>query len=398
VIIRPILGTALMLLLASSLQAQSLRDPRFMTRAEAGFGEIFNMDYDQAERDFAALEKDYPQHPAPPLYLASIHWLKEMLRRQDLTLNRFLTATYFSGKTNNVMPPQERREFFNKIQQSETLSRAILQKDRRDKDGRYFLATAFGVRASFAITIDHSLREAFSYGNKAYSYARQLTEEDPQYYDAYMTAGIYEYSVGSIPWFMRWMIYVIGIHGSRQDGLDHLKLASEKGQYVKDQAQIVSMVLDARERRYAEGLALAGNLSTRFPRNYLFPINLAQILQLAGRKEESISLFLQIEKRIEKGEPNFDKLPLPSYRFNLGTELLYMGKLDLAQERFRKTITDPQASAREKVLSHLRLGQILDWQGQPAEAVKQCRIVLAMEDVEDSHDEAKKLLSKINRH
>lgn len=368
-----------------------------MTRAEAGFDEIFNMDYDQAERNFAALEKDYPQHPAPPLYRASIQWLKEMQRRQDLSLNRFLTATYFSSKTNEVMPPQERTEFFDEIQQSEALSRAILQKDRRDKDGRYFLATAYGLRASFAITIDHHLREAFNYGNKAYSYARQLTEEDPQYYDAYLTLGIYEYTVGSIPWYMRWMIYIVGARGSKQEGLDHIKLASEKGQYVKDQAKLVSMVLDAREHRYADGLALASNLSTRFPRSCLFPINLAQLLQLDGRKEESISLFLEIEKRIEKREPNFDKLPLPSYRFNLGTELLYMGKLDLAREHFKRSIDDPETPEREKALSHLHLGQILSWQGQTAEAAKECKVVLSLKDVDGSHDEARKLLNKINK-
>jgi len=381
-------GLFALLVFVPSLRAQDLRDPRFVARAETGFEHILNMDYDKAEQVFASLAKEYPQHPAPPLYSASIPWLKEMDRRQDLSLSHFIAPTYFTNKTNDIMPPQERTAFFTNLQQSESLCRAILSKNRNDKDGRYFMATAYGLRASFAITIDHSLREAFTYGNKCYSLTKQLTGEDPAYYDAYMSRGIYEYIVGLIPWYMRWMAFVIGMHGGKEEGLAHLKLAAEKGQYVHDQAELASMVLGVRERKYAEALELARDMSTRFPRSYLFPINIAQILILSGRKEEAIPVFLQVEKHAGKEEPNFDKLPLAAFRFNLGTQFMYMGKLDIAKERFMKAISDPQSSAREKALSHLYLGRILDWQKQPEEAMKQCRIVMSLADTDDSHAHA----------
>jgi tetratricopeptide (TPR) repeat protein len=396
--ISKITGLLFILVFSSSLRAQNLRDPHFVARAESGFAHLLNQDYDKAEQVFVSLEKENPQHPAPPLYQASIRWLKEMERRQDISLNRFIAPTYFYNKTNMMMPQQERTDFFAELQKSEDLARAILQKDRLNKDARYFMATVFGLRASFAITIDHGLRDAFSNGNKSYSYTKQLVEEDPKYYDAYLTLGIYEYTVGLIPWYMRWMIYVIGGgRGSKEEGLAHLKLATDNGEYVKDQAQVVSMVLNVREQHYAEALEQAGNLAAKFPRSYLFPINVAQILRLAGRNEESIPLLLQVEKRAENREPNFDRLPLASLRFNLGTEFMHMSKLDLAKERFVRSISDPKITAREKALSHLYLGQIHDWQGQRAEAIKECKIVLSLEAVEDSHDQAKKLLSSLNR-
>jgi tetratricopeptide (TPR) repeat protein len=384
----------LIALLASTAQAQNLRDSRFVSRAEMGFDCIFNMDYDKADQAFSALGKEYAQHPAPPLYLASILWLKEMERRQDLSLNRFIAPTYFNDKTTHVMPPQERLIFFAKLQESEVLCKAILQKNRGDKDGRYFLATIYGLRASFAITVDHNLREAFSYGNKCYALAKQLTTEDPKYYDAYMALGVYEYCVGAIPWYMRWMIYVIGGHGSKETGLFHLSL-SEKGQYVKDQTLLVSMILNVRENHLPQALKIARDLTSRFPRSYLFPINLAQILSLSGRKEESIPLLQQVEKRAETGDPNFDRLPLASFRFNAGLQYLYAGKLDLAKDRFTKSASDPQSTQREKTLAHLNLARILDWQRNPAEAIKECQIVLSLPDVDDSRAQARKLLNKL---
>jgi tetratricopeptide (TPR) repeat protein len=380
-----------------SVQAQDLREPRFMARAQEGFIYFFNMDYDKADQTFALLEKDYPQHPQPPLYRASILWIKEMLRRQDMDLNRFISPAYFWKKTSHVMPARDRADFYNKLQRSEALSNAILQKNRRDKDARYFLSTAYGLHSSFAITIEHSLREAFSYGNKAYSIARQLTKEDRGYYDAYLTTGIYDYIVSNMPWYMRWMISIISSHGSKQDGIAGMKLASEKGQYVKDQAKLVSMVIYAREQHYSEALELARDLTRRFPRSYLFPINLAQILRFSGRKDEAVPVFLQIEKRVETGEPNFDKLPLQSIRFSIGTELLYMGKIDLAQERFRKCADDPRNSVREKALSHLRLARILNWKGQHVEAVQECQRTLTFPDFDNSHEEANQLLAELTR-
>lgn len=383
-----------LLLYPSVVCAENLRDPKFVARAEFGFEQIFNMDYDKAEQVFATLGKEYPEHPAPPLYIASIRWLKEMERRQDLSLNRFITATYFNEKTNFIMSAREQTVFWAKLQESESLCKAILVKNRQDKDGRYFMATVYGLRASFAITIEHSLRDAFKYGNKCYSLTRQLTTEDPKYYDAYLALGIYEYSVGVIPWYMRWMIYVMGGHGSKEAGLAHIALA-EKGQYVKEQAELVSLILNVRENHLPEALKIARDLAGRFPRSYLFPLNLAQILILSGRKEESIPLLLQVEKLAEKGEPNFDKLPIASFRFNAAVQFLYLGKLDLAKERFTKSAADPQSTEREKTLSHLHLSRIYNWQWNPADAMRECQTVLSLPNAEDSHAEAKKLLNKI---
>jgi hypothetical protein len=113
-------GIAVILLFALQLPAQDLREPRFMERAQAGFAHIYNLDYVDARQVFDSLEKEYPQHPAPPLYLACILWLEEMLRRQDLSLNRFLYASYFSGRTDQVMPPRERDAFFKNLRKCES--------------------------------------------------------------------------------------------------------------------------------------------------------------------------------------------------------------------------------------------------------------------------------------
>lgn len=385
----------LLLLPASRLLAQGLREPRFVERAEEGFSDIFNMDYDRARLTFNLLARDYPNHPAPPLYLASILWLEEMLRRQDLALNRFVAHGYFTGKTDQVMSPGDRTAFLGLLQKSQDLSNAILKNKEGDMDARYFLGTAYGLRASFAITIDHSLRDAFVSGNRAFAYLNKLTAEKPDYYDAYMTVGIYEYIVGHIPWYLKWMAYVIGARGNTKAGMEHLKLASEKGQYVHNQAQLALMVLLVKEHRFKEALESARYLNNAYPRSFLFPINVAQILSMTGRKDEAAAMLIHVERQAEAKIQNFDKLPMHSFRFDMAVELMSMGKLDAAEDRFRKVIDNPQSSREKKALSHLRLGQILEWKHRPGEAIREYQAVLSFENFNDSHARANQLLKKL---
>ncbi len=380
---------------ASQLAAQNLRDAGFMAKVQTGFNAIYNMDYDEAGQFFASLEKQYPHHPAPPLYLAIILWLEEMNRRQDLDLSRFMAPSYFTRKTSEAMPSEARSAFFSYLKKSESLTAAILSKNPRDKDGRYFLATVHGLRSSFAITIDHSLWDAFRQGNKAYSLCKQLIDEDPGYYDACLTVGIYEYVVGSIPWYVKWMALMIGARGTKKNGFERLALASEKAEYNKNEAQLVQMVLYAREGRHSESLALAKSLAERFPRNFLFPINIAQTLQYSGRKEQSAALFLQVLKRVEADEPNFNKLPTEKFRFSCAVALMNSGQLDLAEEQFVKSANNPKTPEREKALSHLHLGRILEKKGQRSKAAHEYQTVLSLREFEDSHVKAKRFLKKL---
>jgi hypothetical protein len=60
------LAVGFTLCLSRPADAQNLREPRFMAQAQAGFAQIFNLDYDEAMATFSRLHSEYPRHPAPP--------------------------------------------------------------------------------------------------------------------------------------------------------------------------------------------------------------------------------------------------------------------------------------------------------------------------------------------
>lgn len=365
-----------------------------MAEAEKAFDQIYNLDYDKAEAGLELLRREYPNHPAPPMYLAMTLWLQELLRRQNLDLDLFLSPAYFTEKTEDQMPPEKRELFTRYLEESRALSEKILERDPQNDDALYFLGAAYGVLGSFAITVDHSVKSAFSYGNEAYKHERELMERDPEYYDAYMAAGMYEYIVGSLPWYFKWFAALVGYHGSKEQGFEYLRQAAERGTYVKNDAKVLLMVLSVNEERYEQALSIAEWLHRAYPRNYIFPINVAQIAEKLGRNGLAAEQYQQIMKAIQNGLPNYDSIPLDTFRYVVGEKFFALKRFDLARTEFQKSIESSATPAREKTLSELRLGQILDLEGKREEAIGHYKAVLESADYEDSHSRAGKFLKK----
>lgn len=380
--------------LVCALSAQNLRDEVFLAKARKGFTEIYNLDYDEAATTFAALRREHPQHPAPPLYTAAVIWLRELFERQELDLDRFITPGYFSQPTERQMAVAHRQAFFSSLEESRKLCQDVLSRDSRHQDARYFLGSAHGILGSFAITIDRSVRQAFSHGKQAYRYHHALIQEDPQYYDAYMSVGLYEYIVDNIPWYIKWLAILIGYRGSEERGFQYLGLAAEKGRFVADDARLLQMVLYVHEGRNAQALENARRLHQKYPRSYILHLNQAQILERMGRRDQAATVYREILTLAESGRPNYQKLPLPAFRYPMGKRFLRLQRLEWALEQFQKAAAHPQTPEREKALSHLASGQLLDQAGKRKEALEHYQEVLRLPDVEDSHARARQYLKE----
>ncbi|MDA2934998.1 hypothetical protein MYX82_11745 [Acidobacteria bacterium AH-259-D05] len=372
--------------------AQNLREQEFISQARTGFEQLYNLDHNGAKKTFEALGSEYPDHPAPPLYVASVIWLHELFQRQELDLSLFTAPGYFTEATQQVMELEDRRAFFKGVEECQNLAQSILQSNRSHKDARYFMGLSYAILGSFSITVDRRKNQAFQYGKKAYKYHRELVTEDPDYYDAYMSVGVYEYIVDNLPWYIKWLAVIMGYRGSEEQAFEYLNLAAEKARYVSDDARIMLMVLWVREKQYQQALTQARLLHERYPRNYLFHLNHAQILERMGETNQAIHEYQQVLELAESNQPNYQKLSLASFRFHLGTKFMKLKHYELALEQFQDSIDDWQVSERQKALSHLRAGQIFDLQGKRDEAITRYKQVLRYEDFEDSRDQARKFI------
>jgi tetratricopeptide (TPR) repeat protein len=389
--------TALLLVfsgLSNPLLGQSLKTPEFQEGATKGFDHVYNLDYEDARTAFKHLRQQYPQHPGPPLYLALTLWQQELFRRQDLQLDRFVSPESFMEATERQMPAEDRKAFFTYIAESQASSQAILKERPGNRDARYFLGAAHGVLAAFAVTVDHDKREGFRQGRKAYQYHLEIVEEQPDYYDAYVTVGLYEYVVANLPWYMKWVAQIAGYRGTTDRAFKYLHLAATKSQFVSVNARNILVVLCTREKLYDEALENAQFLHRRYPRNFLLHLNVARIFTEMNRPDQAVEVYTQILAQAEARTPNYQKMPLSVFRYNIGKILMNMDRLELAQRLFTAAIHDPATAERERALSHLCLAELLDVHGNRQEAIVNYQQVLSVANFDDSHTTAQAYLKK----
>ncbi|MFQ5741166.1 MAG: tetratricopeptide repeat protein [Acidobacteriota bacterium] len=384
---------AVLLLAVPEAAGGDLRGPAFQKEVQKVFDQVYALDYEAAASSLRALKEQYPKHPAPPLYQATVVWLRELFERQELDLGKFISPSYFDRPTVRRMPAGEHQAFLDLIEESEKLTREILREDPRNKDARYFLGSAEGVLASFSITIDRSRGKAFKHGKRAYKIHHSLVQQDPDYYDAYMSVGIYEYVVGKLPWYIKWLASLAGYHGSVKRGFQYLQRAAEKGSLVADDARVMQMVLYVREGQFQKALENVLYLERKAPKNFLFQLNHAQILEKLGRLREALDVYKRVLSFAEEKRPNFQLLPIATIRYTVASRFLELQRAHLALDQFQKVLAD-SATEREQALSRLKSGQALDLLGRRNDAVVAYEQVLQLPDVENSHRQAKKYLKK----
>ena len=383
-----------LLLLVPSFLSQDLRDPDFLAQARKGFVQIYSLDYPEAAATFSALKRAYPEHPAPPLYHGVVIWLVELFEREELSLNTFAAPGYFTKATDQEMKADRRKMFFDETRRSLELSQAILREDPGNKDARYFRGSVYGILGSFAITVDRSLKQASRYGKRAFKHHRQLIREDPEYYDAYMSVGLYEHIVDKLPWYIKWLTMFLGYRGSEEKGFEYLSLAAERAPLVADDARTLQMALYVHEGRNQQAPENARYLHQKYPRNYILHLNRAQILEKMGRRSQAVERYREVVELAEAKTRNYQKLPLSTFRYRLAEKFRQLEHPDSALEQFRKSIQSPETPDREKALSHLGVGQILDVKGERQAAVSHYQLVLGFRKVKDSHRRARSFLKR----
>jgi tetratricopeptide (TPR) repeat protein len=376
------------------LPAQNLKPPEFTDSADKGFDRAYNLDYEGARIAFQNLRQQYPRHPGPPLYLALTLWQHELFRRQDLRLDRFVSPESFITSTARQMPVEERKAFFTYIAESQAASQAILKEKPGHTDARYFLGSAYGALAAFAVTIDHDRREAVRQGRLAYQLHRQILDEQPDYYDVYVTVGMYEYIVANLPWYVKWIAQFAGYSGTEERSFKYLHMAAAKSDFAAVNARNILVVLCLREKLYDEALEHARFLHQRYPRNFLLHLNVAQILAAMNRPDQAAEEYMKVIEQAELRMPNYQKMPLGALRYNIGKALLVMNRLELAQRLFTAAIQDSSTAERERALSYLCLANLLDLRGDRQQAIATYQQVLIAPNFDDSHSTAQGYLKR----
>ncbi len=156
------------------------------------------------------------------------------------------------------------------VRETRQIASARLLADPKDRNALLAMCIVTGVQRDYLALVEHRLRESYTFIRESNSYAKQLLEADPTAYDAYLTKGFTEYLVASLPFYLRWMMNMDQLSGTREQGLSDLQVAAQSGQYLKPFAQLLLAMFYLREKKTAKTEELLAQLTEQYPQNKTF--------------------------------------------------------------------------------------------------------------------------------
>ena len=270
-------------------------------RAE-GYEALYNLDYDGARKRFREMIQLAPDNPSGPQCFAASLWVQQLNESWELKATLYSTKAYTEGK--RKVDPSQVAEFRKWIRQTKTLSEAKLKQNPRDIEGLYFLGAAEGLDAAYTAAVEKKYRAALGKGSDAVDRHKEVLKIQPDFRDAELTIGLQNYIVGSLPLPLKLIAGTMGVRGSKKRGLETLERVSREGQWSRDLARVLLIDLYKREKRWKDAVATARQLSEKYPRNYLFKLQMAdalasQIVTLRKAKDANETAGAAEEKELQ---------------------------------------------------------------------------------------------------
>ncbi len=364
--------------------------PELIALRREGNEALFNMDYVTARTKAEEMQQRWPQHPAGDLFLATVIWLEHLNRSRRLQTNLYRDdSSFYAGAEKATeetegdrVDPKLDRTFRHWIGQAKTKALALVNRNKNDPDALYYLGAVYGVLAGYEASTARKFFAALRNGSRSVDLHQKVVKLRPDYYDAYLSLGLYDYIVGSLPFVLKALAAIGGIRGNKARGIRELQEVIEKGVQSADDARILLLAVYQNENQPEAALRLLEELSAKYPRNYLIKLETALTLVQLGRAGEAYAIFEDLLK-----DPHAaTAVDLVHYQY--GEALATNREYERAAEHFIAAAHAPQAEQNLATLASLRAGQVYDLAGKRSEALAQYKAVLARPNVYDAHQQA----------
>jgi len=244
---------------------------------DRAFNRLYNFDFPAAH---AAVDEYVSAHPDDPMgysVRSSVYVFYELNRLGILEAEFFADDKRLTDKKKLSPDPLVRRKFYEAVEAAQSRALATLSARPDDFKALYALCVTHGVVVDYVALIDKKHFSSLSTAKRSNGCAQRLLKAHPDTYDAYVTTGFTEYLVGSLPFFIRWLVRFDMVKGSKEEGIRNLREAAEKGRYLKPFAKILLALIYLREKKPQECRRYLTEFARDYPENPLVQKELAKL-------------------------------------------------------------------------------------------------------------------------
>lgn len=250
---------------------------------DRGFHQLYNLDFNGAQREFESWEKTNPQNAMGPVSEAAGILFSEFNRLGVLESQFYENDSLFAARKRYVADAKQHARFEELLTRGEGMARSALGRDGRDRDALLAMTLVNGLRADYAALIEKRNITSLHYTKESSTWAEQLLAADPTCYDAHLAGGISKYIVGSMAAPVRWFLRLGGVSGDKQRGLSELQLTAVQGRLLAPFARVLLAIAYVRDKQPEHARTVLLSLEKDFPNNPLFARELARLEPIASR-------------------------------------------------------------------------------------------------------------------
>ena len=301
----------------------------------------------------------------------------------------------FIGQAHRPADPAQKERIKQLVAQAEKLEDAELARNPTNVDMLYARGVTRGQFALYTALIERAWFSALRNAVGARRDHERVLELDPQYTDAKLVVGAHNYVMGSLSFAVKMAVALVGLSGDKEKGLQYLNDAYRANGETSVDAGVVLMVFLRREHRYGEALQIAGTIGPRFPRNYLFPLEEANLLRASGKDGEAEEQYRRVWQNGREGK--YDSLHYEIAALGLGDLLRSEKKYQAAATAYEwvseATGADPELLQK----ANLGAGEMYDLLQKRDLAVKKYEAVVAVNSGNAEADKARKRIKEAYR-
>jgi len=362
--------------------------------SDAAFDRFYNMEYDRAIQGFEKVVDQRPYDPSAVNHLMSAVLMRELYRMGAMNTGEYANDS-FVGEAHRSADPKARERIKQLVQRAEALEEQQLKTNPNNVDAVYARGVTRAQFSLYTALVERAWFSALRNAVGARHDHERVLELNPKYVDAKLVVGTHNYVMGSLPWSVKVAVAMVGLSGTKEKGFEYLcEVANSSGENSVDARVVLSLFL-RRERHYDEARALMHDLAARYPRNYLFSLEEANLLRASGHAPEAAATYRRVWQSGREGK--YGNLHYETAAWGLG-ELLrsqkdYAGAASAYELVSQVSNPDPETVQK----ANLAAGEMYDLMQKRDLAMKKYEIVLAQNGSTPPAEQARKHIREAYR-
>ena len=360
-------------------------------QVRAAYDAYYNLNYPLAVARFEEFRKAHPGDPQATAYLLDAVIFQELYRKDLLDTTFYANDGFLSGKHATEEDPDKRNQIFKLADDAVREADWRLARNPNDVDALFSRAWVRALRCTYVAMVERAFGTGFRLATKAKDDAARALQIDPDYADAKLITGVYEYVVGALPWPFKFMIGFAGITGSKATGMAMLREAGNHGVVTSLEARTAIALFLRRESRYREAIEVVLKMKNQYPHDFLFCLEEANLRKDAGEGMAAVDVYRKI--LADSAQPGyFAEARLELADFGLGDALRGQRHYVEAALAYEQAAATRGVGAELKIRSLLDAGQCRDLAGDRASALRDYQAVIDAGPSTSRADQARKYL------